>query len=337
MAASHWLQRRGIAVGTLAGCAADGGDDRRRRRSPSPGGTTATGDPLKGFWEDVAKEFEDEHPNVTVKITRLSRTKTCRRPDPERPALGRPARPLPAWGGGELADQVAAGQVQDITDDVADETRRASAADRRRLAVDGKTYGLPFSFGIEGFWYNKDLFAQAGITAPPTTLDELNDAVDKLKAAGIAPDRRRRQGQVARRALLVQLRPARVLPATSLQQAGIDLDFDDPCFVKAGEDLAGVHRRPSRSTRASSAPPPSRARPARPAWSPTARRPWSSWVTGTRASWAVSPRTRRGSATTSAGSPSRRSTGGEGDPTPRSAAATASPARARRRRSASSC
>ena len=53
--------------------------------------------------------------------------------------------------------------------------------------VDGKTYAVPFTFGIEGFWYNTDLFEQAGIDAPPTTLDELKDAVAKLKDAGITP------------------------------------------------------------------------------------------------------------------------------------------------------
>jgi raffinose/stachyose/melibiose transport system substrate-binding protein len=36
-------------------------------------------------------------------------------------------------------------------------------------------------------WYNKDLFATAGITAPPTTWDEFLTAVDKLKAASIVP------------------------------------------------------------------------------------------------------------------------------------------------------
>jgi glucose/mannose transport system substrate-binding protein len=36
-------------------------------------------------------------------------------------------------------------------------------------------------------WYNKALFAKAGITAAPTTWDEFFAAADKLKAAGIAP------------------------------------------------------------------------------------------------------------------------------------------------------
>ena len=36
--------------------------------------------------------------------------------------------------------------------------------------IDGKQYGLPYSLGVVGLWYNKDLFTQAGITAPAGNL-----------------------------------------------------------------------------------------------------------------------------------------------------------------------
>ena len=51
----------------------------------------------------------------------------------------------------------------------------------------GKQYGIPWDMGMIGFWYNKDLFAQAGITAPPATWDDYLADVGKLKAAGITP------------------------------------------------------------------------------------------------------------------------------------------------------
>jgi raffinose/stachyose/melibiose transport system substrate-binding protein len=38
-----------------------------------------------------------------------------------------------------------------------------------------------------GWWYNKDLFAQAGIDAPPTTWSEFLEDVQKLNDAGITP------------------------------------------------------------------------------------------------------------------------------------------------------
>ena len=61
----------------------------------------------------------------------------------------------------------------------------------------GKQYGVPWDMGMIGFWYNKALFEQAGITAPPATWDEYLAAVGKLKDAGIDAARDRRQGQVA--------------------------------------------------------------------------------------------------------------------------------------------
>lgn len=48
-------------------------------------------------------------------------------------------------------------------------------------------YGIPFSIGVENFYYNKDLFAQAGIENVPETMDDLYSAIDKLNAAGIVP------------------------------------------------------------------------------------------------------------------------------------------------------
>ena len=46
--------------------------------------------------------------------------------------------------------------------------------------LDGKIYGLPITTNCLGLFYNKDMFAAAGITAPPTTWQELSDDAKKL-------------------------------------------------------------------------------------------------------------------------------------------------------------
>ena len=56
---------------------------------------------------------------------------------------------------------------------------------------------MPYDVGMVGFWYNKDLFEQAGITAPPATWDDLWPTVEKLKDAGITPIAAGRKRQVA--------------------------------------------------------------------------------------------------------------------------------------------
>ena len=47
-------------------------------------------------------------------------------------------------------------------------------------------YDLPLGLNVEGFWYNKELFQQAGCDVP-TTWDEFEEVLEKLNAAGIQP------------------------------------------------------------------------------------------------------------------------------------------------------
>lgn len=53
-------------------------------------------------------------------------------------------------------------------------------------SYNGTPYGIPFVGSSSALFYNKDLFAQAGIDGPPTTLDEL--AADAVKI-GQLPDK----------------------------------------------------------------------------------------------------------------------------------------------------
>lgn len=53
--------------------------------------------------------------------------------------------------------------------------------------LDGKDYGIPSEVMMVGFFYNKDLFEQAGIEKAPITYEEFTEAVNKLKDSGIVP------------------------------------------------------------------------------------------------------------------------------------------------------
>ncbi|MFF9563638.1 extracellular solute-binding protein [Leifsonia sp. NPDC014704] len=56
---------------------------------------------------------------------------------------------------------------------------------------DGKVYGIPTGTDTRGLWYNKDIFAKAGIPTPwqPKTWDDVIGAAKKIKAAvpGVIP------------------------------------------------------------------------------------------------------------------------------------------------------
>ncbi len=95
--------------------------------------------------------------------------------------------------GGQLAGQ---GLLSPLTEQVEkygwDEKVKGSMQafaqyDEQGLAGSGDWYGIPNIGEYVMFYYNKELFAQAGITEEPTTLEEFEAAMDKLVAAGITP------------------------------------------------------------------------------------------------------------------------------------------------------
>lgn len=143
-------------------------------------------EPGKSLIAQVIKEFETANPNVTIKATILENEALKAKIATEMQA-GNPPDLFQSWGGGVLAQQVDAGMVRPIDDEIADWKDSMNAAAMSIYQVGGKQYGVPYNFGLVGFWYNKDLFANAGISAPPATYAELLDDVGKLQAKGITP------------------------------------------------------------------------------------------------------------------------------------------------------
>lgn len=229
----------GLAIAALTGCTGSGSPDPS---DDAAGGDVtitwwhnATSDPLQGLWADVAAEFEDANPGVTVEVTGYQNEELQRTLIPNALQSGDAPDVFMVWPGGEVRSQAEAGHLMDLTEVAADEIA-ALGGTVKPWEVDGKQYALPFTFGIEGFWYNRDLFEQAGISTLPETLPELEDANDKLKDAGVAP--------IAVGA--GDLWPAGhwwyqfALAACStetLETAIPALDFSDPCWLEAGELL----------------------------------------------------------------------------------------------------
>ena len=143
-------------------------------------------DPGKALNQKIADEYHAAHPNVTVKITVLENEafKSALRTNLQ---AGNAPDIFQSWGGGVLAEQTAGGLVKDITADVASWANTMNPAAMDIYKVDGKQYGIPYNFGLVGFWYNKELFAKANITTTPTTWEELLADVGKLKTAGVTP------------------------------------------------------------------------------------------------------------------------------------------------------
>jgi len=150
----------------------------------------STKDPGLTFWQGLANQYMAAHPNVTIQITVLEneafKTKLTTVMQ-----SGTPPDIFHSWGGGDMNSQVTAGLLKDITPDLdANGGAWRSSFAPGALAVygyQGKNYGVPWDMGMVGWWYNKDLFAKAGITDVPATWTDFLADVQKLKAAGITP------------------------------------------------------------------------------------------------------------------------------------------------------
>ena len=150
----------------------------------------STAEEHKAVWQKLADEYMAEHPNVNIEITVLEneafKTKLTTVMQ-----SGEPPDIFQSWGGGVMNEYAEAGLLKDITADLdADGGAWRDTFAPGALGVyayKGQNYGVPWDMGMIGFWYNKDLFAQAGIEAPPTTWTELLEDVQKLKDAGITP------------------------------------------------------------------------------------------------------------------------------------------------------
>ncbi len=94
------------------------------------------------------------------------------------------------WGGGVLKSYVDADQIQDLSSLISEHPEVQSRYIPSILesgVINGKTYALPNNkVAPVVIYYNKDVFAEAGVT-PPKTWDELLALVPVFNKAGVAP------------------------------------------------------------------------------------------------------------------------------------------------------
>ncbi len=184
------------------------------------------------LWPQVAAEFNKLHPDITVKPVPLQNEQFQTR-IPIALQSSSPPDIFQNWGGGQLVDQVKAGKVADLTKYVKPwiKTIGGSAAGWQ---VNGKQYAVPYNVGVVGFWYNKELFKQAGISSPPKTWPQFLATISKLKAASITPiaigGRDRWPDAFYWDYLAVKL-----CSKKTIQQSAVTYNFSDSCWAKAGQ------------------------------------------------------------------------------------------------------
>lgn len=169
---------------TLAGCSAGSGSDPNTLTVLTVvGAGTESGDALDAFIENFEKES-----GATVKLTRVGEEI----PDVYETSVA----------GGKEADVVMVNLAEKTTtwveqgialpaSDYLDDWGLTDKINPEALAAwtdaDGVVQGFPYNGFVWPVWYNTELLAEAGIDAPPTTVDELLEDVALLNDAGIPP------------------------------------------------------------------------------------------------------------------------------------------------------
>ncbi|WP_331461150.1 extracellular solute-binding protein [Micromonospora tarapacensis] len=226
-----------LATGVLgtAACGDDSGRNSDGSVTMSFWHNASTGDG-QAFWEKTVADFEAANSNVTIEIQAIQNEDLDGK---LQTALNSGDAPdvFMQRGGGKMAAMVKAGQLMDITGSITDATRKViSEGSFIAQTIDDKVYAMPVAVLPGGFFYSKDLFAQAGITEPPATLTDLQGAVDKLKAADIQPIALGAKDAWPA-AFYYYFFALRECSSTTITETGKTMNFDDPCWLKAGQDV----------------------------------------------------------------------------------------------------
>lgn len=168
------LVAAGCSEGGGAGGDGDGGSSSIKVVMPS------YSDATQGFWKKQVKAFEDQNPNITVKLQVVdwnsllqqvpTWTQTHTLPD----VLGYNAySKFAAEGLLRPAKQVTTSDVRgDIEPNLLDNGK-----------LKGTSYALPFIASVRSLGYNKEIFKEID-AKPPTTWSDFEDVAKKAKKAG---------------------------------------------------------------------------------------------------------------------------------------------------------
>lgn len=138
--------------------------------------------PLAAFEAAIA-DFEAANPDIDVVLQNFDHEgyKTA-----IRNFLTADAPDLANWyAGNRMAPFVESGQFQDVSD-VWDENNlhESLASAAASMTMDGKQWGVPYTYYQWGIYYNKTAYEEAGVEVP-TTWEEFISNCGKFKAAGI--------------------------------------------------------------------------------------------------------------------------------------------------------
>ena len=131
------------------------------------------------YWDAIAAAFHKQYPNITVNVQTVDWTDFL----VKAPAMIQ-AHQYPDILEGEPAPQYAQSGLIYPVSQILSSSVQSNLIQKFLNDTDyqGTPYGIPFTTSTRALYYNKKIFAAAGITAPPTTWAELQSDAAKIKA-----------------------------------------------------------------------------------------------------------------------------------------------------------
>lgn len=137
----------------------------------------------RGAYEALIEEFNATHDDIQVTME-VQPWDTIAQKLPSAWATGQgPDLATPNFDPNVVAKYVETNSLLPLTD-VGDTGLLAPAA-IDAFTIDGELYAVPANIATLQLYYNKALFAAAGIDAPPTTVDEFRDYAQQLTGGGV--------------------------------------------------------------------------------------------------------------------------------------------------------
>jgi multiple sugar transport system substrate-binding protein len=133
------------------------------------------------YWQDIATAFHKLHPNITVNVQTVDWTDF-----PTKSATLIQNKQYPDIMEGNPAPPYAQSGLIYPVSDVLSQSVISNLIPK--FLTDGQyqgtDYGIPFTTSTRAMYYNKKIFAAAGISAPPQTWAQLQTDAAKIKAKG---------------------------------------------------------------------------------------------------------------------------------------------------------
>ncbi|MFZ7087679.1 sugar ABC transporter substrate-binding protein [Curtobacterium sp. RRHDQ10] len=149
--------------------------------------TGFTGGDRPGYAQ-IVKDFEASHPDVKVQMT-VQPWDTIQQKLPSAWLTGQgPDIAAPSSDPNAIAQYVKTNSVMALTNTGSGKndinTSKLAPGTVKEFTYDGKLYAIPANFATLSLYYNKKLFADAGIANPPSTVAEMAADAKKLTTGG---------------------------------------------------------------------------------------------------------------------------------------------------------